>query len=211
MSTHRGILASSLSCLCWAPMEAVEYFFTRKIMNTWYIYIYLDIYIYYTYRYIILYMYTLYYITMFLMTCDEYEFVVLNSVYVSRSPSSDTLSMSIQRSHNFGLDITSFGGELAIKTCPPKLIFIQLFRKPSVFFFAFQIFRELQGPRTVEAFSSFQPSLHPWSHAVPVTCAMLAMRRLVLRLGALRAQRHVGMCEELPSGNLLHSYGSHGP
>ena len=107
-------------------------------------------------------MYTVYYITMFLMTCDEYEFVVLNSVYVSRSPSADTLSMSIQRSHNFGLAITSFGGELAIKTCPPKLIFIHLFRKPSVFFFnAFQIFRELQGSRTVEAFSSFQPSLHP--------------------------------------------------
>ena len=86
-------------------------------------------------------MYTLYYITMFLMTCDEYEFVVLNSVYVSRSPSSDTLSMSIQRSHNFGLDITSFGGELAIKTCPPKLIFIQLFRKPSVFFFCISDFQ----------------------------------------------------------------------
>ena len=125
MSTHRGILASSLSCLCWAPMEAVEFFVTRKKYEQ-VIYIYII--------YIILYMYTVYYITMFLMTCDEYEFVVLNSVYVSRSPSADTLSMSIQRSHNFGLAITSFGGELAIKTCPPKLIFIHLFRKPSVFF-----------------------------------------------------------------------------
>ena len=161
-------------------------------------------------------MYTVYDITMFLITCDEYEFVVLNSVYVSRSPSSDTLSMSIQRSHNFGLDITSFGGELAIKTCPPKLIFIQLFRKPSVFFFAFQIFRELQGSCEGSKLPAF--NLHFTS---VISCclpcagngtAMLAMRRLVLQLGDICwAQRHVGMCEELASGNLLHSHGSHGP